>query len=61
MRLSAVKKLRSGDQVYWKDPTPFLPKCDRFYKIRSISIKGDVIKIEDVDGSSLECYAKELQ
>jgi hypothetical protein len=58
MRIAQVKKLHPGDEVFWNDPDE--GTCSRIYKIRLIEVNGNVVTIEDVDGSVLECFAREL-
>lgn len=59
MRISDVKKLHSGDEVFWNDPDEGL--CSRMLKIHSIEfVPPNVFKIEEVDGSCVEVYAREL-
>jgi hypothetical protein len=58
MKLSETKKLAPGDEVYWTDPDGGI--CSRIYKIQSISVNGSIVVIQDVDGSVLECFAREL-
>jgi len=53
-----VKALSQGDQVIWNDPDD--ATCSRVYTIQTIQIIGDVVRIVDVDGSVLECFAQEL-
>jgi hypothetical protein len=60
MRISDVKKLHSGDEVFWNDPDE--GTCSRMLKIHSIEfVPPNVVKIEEVDGSVVECYARELE
>jgi len=54
-----VKNLRPGDEVHWKDPDGE-SDCSRVYRIHSIRIYGDAVRITDVDGSEFECLASEL-
>ena len=58
MTIEQVKNLHCGDEVWWTDPCG--GKCSRSYKLTYIQIYDDIICIEDVDGSYLECYASEL-
>lgn len=63
MRITDIKKLRSGDEVYWNDPDKSGAEfdCSRVYKIRSIEfVPLNMVRIWDVDGSVLECFAREL-
>ena len=53
-----VKKLHSGDEVYWNDPDS--GKCSRVLKIHSIEVNGNVAIIQDVGGTVVECYISEL-
>jgi sortase (surface protein transpeptidase) len=58
MTYAEVKKLHSGDEVYWNDPDE--GTASRVYKIRTIEVIGEIVVITDSDGSHLECFAKEL-
>jgi len=60
MQIRNVKKLHTGDQVYWNDPDN--GACSRFYKIQTIEVdaRSGVVTIQEPDGSVLECYAREL-
>jgi hypothetical protein len=59
MRITDVKKLGKGDQVYWNDPAG--PEgCSRIYNINTITVyPGGVVHICD-DLGEVECYAREL-
>lgn len=59
MRISDAKKLHTGDEVYWNDPDD--GACSRVLKIQTISVVGNVVSIEEPDGSVVECYARELK
>jgi len=58
MNKNEINKLHNGDQIFWKDPDN--NNCSRYYTIRNIFIKGNIICITDIDGSYLECFAHEL-
>lgn len=58
MTKTQIKKLHSGDEVYWTDPDDGL--CSRTLTIQSIEVKGDIVRIQDKSGDVLECFAKEL-
>jgi len=58
MKVKDVKKLKSGDEVHWKDPDEGL--CSRTLTIGSIKVTGDIVRILDTEGDYLECLAKEL-
>ena len=59
MRITDVKKLGKGDQVYWNDPAP--DGCSRIFNINTITVyPGGVVHICD-DLGEVECYARELQ
>jgi hypothetical protein len=58
MKIGEVKKLSTGDEVYWNDPDS--GTCSRVYKIQSIAVEGTIVVIQDVDGSVLECFSREL-
>jgi len=57
MNKNKINKLHNGDQIFWKDPDN---NCSRYYTIRNIFIKENIICITDIDGSYLECFAHEL-
>lgn len=56
--------LHNGDEVWWDDPDD--GKCSRYHTIQDITYAGKigdddcVISIRDIDGSVLECFAREL-
>jgi hypothetical protein len=54
-----VQNLQPGDEVFWQDPD-VESACSRVYRIHSITVHGEAVRIVDVDGSSLECFASEL-
>jgi hypothetical protein len=66
MTYKEVLKLQPGDEVYWNDPDDGV--CSRYYRIQSIDVapnmgacgRHTVVHIQDVDGSSLECFPHEL-
>jgi hypothetical protein len=58
MRVTDVKKLHRGDEVYWNDPDE--GTCSRTLKILAIEVTGNVVCITEKDGSMVECYAREL-
>jgi hypothetical protein len=58
MKLKVIKKLHSGDEVFWNDPDG--GACSRSIVIAKIEIKGETVCITGKDGSYLECWAKEL-
>ena len=59
MKLSEVKKLHNGDEVYWHDPDE--DRCSRYLSIRSITCyAGGVVVIEETSGAVVECFAREL-
>jgi len=58
MTRKEVEQLHNGDEVFWNDPDE--GTCSRVYRIRCIEIAGDIVTIEDVDGSTLECFIDEL-
>ena len=60
MRITDVKKLHKGDQVWWQDPAG--PEgCSRIFKINTITVyPGGVVHICD-DLGEVECYARELR
>ncbi len=58
MKLSQVRKLRPNDEVTWNDPDDGI--CSKTDKILEIEIKGDIVCITWMDGSYLECFAREL-
>lgn len=59
MTKKQIKNLHSGDEVFWNDPDE--GKCSRTYLIQSIEVDGDIVIIQDQDGSNLECFADELE
>jgi hypothetical protein len=61
MKIKDVRKLHSGDQVYWNDPDD--GTCSRVYQIQTIEVDPEtgVVVIQEPDGSMLECYARELR
>ncbi len=58
MQISAIKKLCRGDQVFWNDPDG--GACSRHYTILLIKYMSGVVKLTDIHGDYLECYAREL-
>ena len=59
MRISDVKKLGKGDQVFWNDPDG--GACSRILNIKTIDVyPGGGVHICD-DLGEVECYARELQ
>lgn len=64
MTKDEVFNLIPNDEVYWNDPDD--GACSRIYKIMEINVicQGDndpVVKILDVSGDCIECYASELR
>ena len=60
MKISDIKKLHKGDEVYWNDPDE--GTCSRMLHILSIKFTPpNVVYIEESDGSVVECYARELE
>lgn len=59
MDLRDVRKLRSGDEVFWNDPDD--GRASGYRTIAEIEIIGrSVVSIVDVDGGHLECFPWEL-
>jgi len=58
MTLKEVKKLHTGDEVFWEDPDDGL--TSRHITLQSIKVQGEVVSIFGQDGDELECYANEL-
>ena len=58
MTLDKVRSLHTDDEVYWTDPDG--GKTSRHYTISTIEILGEIVRIVDRDGSTLECFASEL-
>jgi hypothetical protein len=58
MKIHDAKKLRPGDEVFWNDPDD--GACSRVYVIQTIEVNGNVVTIMEPNGSTLECYAREL-
>jgi len=59
MKIAEARKLKPGDEVFWNDPDGGV--CSRTYKVKSVEFDGPYVTIEDVDGSVLDCYARELE
>jgi hypothetical protein len=59
MTIKEMRKLHPGDQVFWEDPDG--GACSRVLRIQTIKVVGNVATIMELDGSILECYAKELK
>lgn len=54
-----VRKLQPGDEVYWNDPDE--GNCSRWYTIQTIVLHGgEIVRITDRMGNSLECFSEEL-
>lgn len=58
MTTKDIKKLHSGDEVFWNDPDN--GECSRFINIQKIKIIGDIVTIQDINGDTLECLPEEL-
>lgn len=63
MTHTEVSKLQPGDEVFWNDPDE--GACSRYLQIQTIDVHPDngdltVVSIMEVDGSVVECFAKEL-
>ena len=59
MRIGSIKKLKSGDEVFWSDPDE--GTCSRMLKIHAIEfVPPNMVRITEVDGSYVEVYAREL-
>lgn len=60
MNISQVFRLHPGDEIYWNDPDDGL--CSDYYTISRIWIEdeGESIRIVDVEGRELECFAHEI-
>jgi len=59
MRITDVKKLQPGDEVFWNDPDG--GRCSRYYEICLIEFfPPNLVRILEDNGSVLECYAREL-
>lgn len=58
MKMTHIRKLHHGDEVFWNDPDDGI--CSRHYIIGTIEIKGNIICITDKNGDYLECHAREL-
>lgn len=51
MTKEEVKKLQSGDEVFWNDPDDDPESnCSRVYKIQTINLRGDIVTIYEPDG-----------
>lgn len=63
MTFEEAKKLQPGDEVFWNDPDE--GACSRYLQIQTIDVHPDngdltVVYIMEVDGSVVECFAREL-
>lgn len=59
MKISQIKKLHHGDEVFWTDPDGGL--CSDNYIIGTIKYLGHgAVSILDKNGRHLECFAREL-
>ena len=67
MKLSEVRKLQNGDEVFWNDPDDGL--TSRHITIQSIKVLApddgeeygdEIVCITGQDGDELECFAHEL-
>ena len=58
MTFEEVARLRRGDEVFWNDPDEGL--CSRYLIIQTIEVKGNIVVIQEDDGTNLECFAEEL-
>jgi len=56
---TAVKSVKKGDKVFWNDPDD--GSCSREYVVKEIKVHPDLVRIEGVDGSVLECPPDELE
>jgi len=53
-----IRELHAGDEVRWTDPDG--GRTSRTYRISSIEVIGDVVRITDITGDELECFENEL-
>lgn len=58
MTLKQAKTLKPGDIVFWEDPDG--GSCSRNYTIKTVSVTGNIVSIEDETGDGIGCYAREL-
>lgn len=54
-----IMSLSQGDRVWWDDPDDGL--CSREYKIQSVVVSGEEVRIMDADGSTLVCPPWEIR
>jgi hypothetical protein len=59
MTLEEVKQLRTGDQVFWNDPSPW--DDSGYLSIQTIDVIGEIIKITTKNGYTCQCFAHELE
>jgi hypothetical protein len=50
--------LKAGDRVFWNDPDG--GSCSRELVVKHAEMKSDFVRIEDEDGSVVECPVEEL-
>ncbi len=64
MTRDEAKQIKPGAMVAWRDPDnqPDNPSvdCSRVLCVKSARVNGDVVTIEDEDGSVVECCPGEL-
>jgi hypothetical protein len=53
------EQIQTGDEVFWTDPDQ--GKCSRHLIVQTIEIRQCMsVRIVDVEGGELECFASEL-
>lgn len=58
MEIKEIKKLSSGDEVFWNDPDEGI--CSRILNISQIKIRGDIVCITETNGNYIEVFCVEL-
>lgn len=58
MKMSLIKTYHKGDEIWWEDPDN--GECSRYFKIKNISVKGNVVSIDAEDGDCIEGFAREF-
>lgn len=59
MTAAKLKKLHTGDEVFWIDPDD--GRTSKSLIVQSVKICGEIIQITDKNGDYLECFAHELK
>ncbi len=58
MTLNEAKLLVAGTVVWWDDPD--CGTCSRLYTIKTVTVRGNIVSIEEPNGDFLECLPKEI-